>query len=178
MTSGKIPVLASAPTPGREKQKEVRFDWVLKKTSGPGLDAPFCFDILEQLANIPARITIHELLRLAKETREALRDGWLIQNHFWYICRRPLKMTLNPCALNVIMYSWKRLPSSSLLRICSSRTINMIDPCIILDISARRALRGYRLIQGMHSASFPKGSSTSLGYRFTGYPQRLLRYTV
>ena len=36
---------------------------------------PFRFDILAQLANIPARITIHELLRLSKETREALRDA-------------------------------------------------------------------------------------------------------
>jgi len=47
---------------------------MLKKTSGPGLDAPFCFDILAQLANISAPITMHELLRLSKETREALRD--------------------------------------------------------------------------------------------------------
>jgi len=36
---------------------------------------PFRFDILAQLANIPARITIHELLRLSKEKREALRDA-------------------------------------------------------------------------------------------------------
>jgi len=36
---------------------------------------PFRFDILAQLANIPARITIHELLRLSKQTREALRDA-------------------------------------------------------------------------------------------------------
>jgi len=47
----------------------------LKKSSGPGLDAPFRFNILAQLANIPAQITIHELLRLSKETREALRDA-------------------------------------------------------------------------------------------------------
>jgi len=47
---------------------------VLKKTSGPGLDAPFHFDILAQLANISARITIHELFRLSNETRKALRD--------------------------------------------------------------------------------------------------------
>ena len=36
---------------------------------------PFRFDILAQLANIPARITIHELLRLLKERREALRNA-------------------------------------------------------------------------------------------------------
>ena len=63
------------PTSGKEKQKEVRFDRVFKRPLGPGLDVPFRFDILAQLANIPARITIHELLRLSKETREALMDA-------------------------------------------------------------------------------------------------------
>jgi len=47
----------------------------MKKPSGPGLNIPFHFDILAQLANIPARITMHELLRLSKETREALRNA-------------------------------------------------------------------------------------------------------
>ena len=47
----------------------------MKKASGPRLDAPFRFDILAQLANIPARITIHELFRLSKNTREAPRDA-------------------------------------------------------------------------------------------------------
>ena len=75
MMSVEVPVLASVPTPGKEKQKEVWFDRVLKRPSGPGLDVPSCFDILTQLANIPARITIHELLHLSKETREALRDA-------------------------------------------------------------------------------------------------------
>ena len=68
-------MLAPVPTSGKEKQKEVRFDHVLKKPSCPGLNIPFRFDILAQLANIPARITVHELLRLSKETREALRDA-------------------------------------------------------------------------------------------------------
>jgi len=74
-TSVEVPVPASVLTSGKEKQKEVWFDRVLKKPSSPGLDVPFRFDILAQLANILARITIHELLRLSKETREALRDA-------------------------------------------------------------------------------------------------------
>jgi len=41
MTSVEILVLASVPTPGKEKQKEVWFDRVLKKPSGLGLDVPF-----------------------------------------------------------------------------------------------------------------------------------------
>jgi len=75
MTSVQVPASASVLTKGKEKPREVRFDHVLKKPSGPGLDTPFRFDILTQLANILARITIHELLRLSKETREALRDA-------------------------------------------------------------------------------------------------------
>ena len=73
-TSVQMPASTPIPTKGKEKPKEVRFDHVLKKPSGQGLDTPFRFDILAQLANISARITIHELLRLSRETREALRD--------------------------------------------------------------------------------------------------------
>jgi len=47
----------------------------LKKDPPKGLNAPFRFDILAQLANIPARMTLYELLRLSKETREVLRDA-------------------------------------------------------------------------------------------------------
>jgi len=36
---------------------------------------PFRFDILAQLANIPTRITLDELLKLSKSTREALREA-------------------------------------------------------------------------------------------------------
>ena len=36
---------------------------------------PFRFDILAQLANISARITLYELLRLSKSTRDALREA-------------------------------------------------------------------------------------------------------
>jgi len=68
-------MLAPVPTSRKEKQKEVRFDHVLKKSSGPGLNIPFRFDILAQLANIPAHNTVNELLRLLKETKEALRDA-------------------------------------------------------------------------------------------------------
>ena len=54
----------------------------------------------------------------------------------------------------------------------------MIDLCTIPDTSVRHALKEYRLIQGLHSALSPKGSSTFLAYRCIGYPQPLRRYTV
>ena len=39
-----------------------------------GSSTLFCFDVLAQLANIPALITLFELLRLFKPTRNALRE--------------------------------------------------------------------------------------------------------
>ena len=40
-----------------------------------GSTTPYHFDVLAQLANILARITLYELLRLSKSTREALREA-------------------------------------------------------------------------------------------------------
>jgi len=74
MTSGTAaPVQATVPK-DTEKQKEICFDESLKKNPSGGLNAPFCFDILAQLANILAHITLHEILCLSKKMREALRD--------------------------------------------------------------------------------------------------------
>jgi len=43
--------------------------------NGAGSSTPFCFDTLAQLANVPARITLYELMRLSKSTRDALREA-------------------------------------------------------------------------------------------------------
>jgi len=61
----------------------MQFDKALKKNPSKGLNTPFRFDILAQLVNIPACITLHELLRLSKETRLALRDA-LVDKVFWH----------------------------------------------------------------------------------------------
>jgi len=55
--------------------KEVRFDKALKKNPSQGFNTPFRFNILAQLINITAHITLHELIRLSKETRKTLRDA-------------------------------------------------------------------------------------------------------
>ena len=57
-----------------EKQKEIRYVKALPKDKAKGTSAPYRFDVLAQLANIPVRITLYELLRLSKSTREALAD--------------------------------------------------------------------------------------------------------
>ena len=58
-----------------EKQKELQFSKVLSKDVAEGSTAPYYFDVLAQLANIPARINLYELLRLSKSTREALQEA-------------------------------------------------------------------------------------------------------
>ena len=58
-----------------EKQKELRYSKALLKDNAEGSSAPYRFDVLAQLANIPARITLYELLRLSMSTREDLREA-------------------------------------------------------------------------------------------------------
>ena len=57
-----------------EKQKELRYVKALPN-SGAGPSTPFRFDVLAQLANIPARITLYEFLRLFNSARDALREA-------------------------------------------------------------------------------------------------------
>ena len=58
-----------------EKQQDLRCSKALLKDKAEGTLAPYRFDVLAQLANIPARITLYEILRLSKSTREALREA-------------------------------------------------------------------------------------------------------
>jgi len=57
-----------------EKQKGLRYAMALLKDKVEGSSASYHFDILAQLANILARITLDELLRLSKSTEKALRE--------------------------------------------------------------------------------------------------------
>ena len=58
-----------------EKQKELRYTKTLLKYKAEGSSVPYRFDVLAQLANIPARITLYELLRLSKSTKGALGEA-------------------------------------------------------------------------------------------------------
>ena len=60
--------------PSVKKQKELRYVKTLQK-GDVGPSTPFRFDIITQLANIPARITLYELLILFKSTKDALREA-------------------------------------------------------------------------------------------------------
>src|SRR5436189_1175899 len=66
---------AEQPKTMPEKPKEVRYNRPLNKGNAVEVSQPFRFDIINQLTNIPARITLYELLKLSKSTREALREA-------------------------------------------------------------------------------------------------------
>jgi len=70
-----------------EKQKKLRYVKTLLK-SGVGPSTPFCFDVLAQLANISARITLYEFLRLSKSTRDALREA--LENAEIFVTKIPI----------------------------------------------------------------------------------------
>ena len=55
------------------KQKEFRYAKALQKDNATSTH--FRFNVLAQLANIPARITLYEILRLFKSIRKALREA-------------------------------------------------------------------------------------------------------
>src|SRR3954465_11257669 len=65
---------AEQPKTTPKKSKEVRYNRPLNKGKAVEVSQPFRFDIINQLANIPARITLYELLKLSKSTRESLRE--------------------------------------------------------------------------------------------------------
>lgn len=44
----------------------------MKNKALPGLDEPFDYYFLAQLANVPARITMYDLLRLSPDIRQAV----------------------------------------------------------------------------------------------------------
>lgn len=66
---------SSKQTAEKAKEKESRNKQPLGKDKVNGQSQPFCFDVLAQLANIPARITLYELLKLSRNTLEALREA-------------------------------------------------------------------------------------------------------
>src|SRR3954462_15227812 len=59
----------------RWKPREFRYNRPFNEGKAVEVSQPFRFDIINQLANILARITLYELLRLSKSTREALREA-------------------------------------------------------------------------------------------------------
>ena len=59
----------------KPKHKELWYNKVLKKNAPESSGTSFWFDVMAQLANIPVRITLYELLRLSPATRESLHEA-------------------------------------------------------------------------------------------------------
>src|SRR3954470_21312356 len=91
---------AEQPKPTPEKPKEVRYNRPLNKEKAVEVSQPFRFDIINQLANIPARITLYELLKLSKSTREALREA--LADAEVFVTQLPIGSTIDePRSLNI-----------------------------------------------------------------------------
>jgi len=75
-----------------EKQKELWYSKALQKDKAEGSLAPYYFNVLAQLANIPAKITLYELLIMSKSTIEALREALAdAEVLFWLNHKRKIK---------------------------------------------------------------------------------------
>src|SRR3954466_1751952 len=100
-----------------EKPKEVRYNRPLNKGKTVEVSQPFRFDIINQLANILARITLYEHLRLSKSTREALRE--VLADAEVFVTQLPTSLPMNePQSLSV-----SHIPKDIVLlqKICKSR---------------------------------------------------------
>ena len=110
------PQPAAEPTrpstkPPVEKQKETRFSRALQRGIAGGSSAPYRFDVLAQLANIPARITLYELLRLSKSTREALQEA--LANAEVFMTQVPKEEDVEDC----LPVSYTHLTLPTILRV-------------------------------------------------------------
>ena len=116
---------------------------------------------LTQLATIPAHITLHELLHLSKETKEAFRDVFADSESFLtQVLAIPTNDNGNPCPqCNLVQRQVP--PSPSLLRTYSSKIISMIELYTTVGILVLRVSRQSKSIRGLHSASSQGGFSTS-----------------
>src|SRR4051812_34044045 len=91
---------AEQPKTTPKKPREVRYNRPLNKGKAVEVSQPFRFDIINQLANIPARITLYELLKLSKSTREALREA--LADAKVFVTQLPIGSTIDePHSLNV-----------------------------------------------------------------------------
>ena len=84
-TSTDAPGPAQPSMTDKPRPRETRFDKSLRKEAAQGLEWPYNFDILAQLANKSAKLSLYELLRLSKDFRTALSDA--LQNADAYLAQ-------------------------------------------------------------------------------------------
>ena len=96
-----------------------------------GPSTPFCFDVMDQLANISARINLSELLRLFKSIRDALREA--LADAEVFVTQIPAICERKTATIATIPQSG--FPASLLPQKTCKLKGNMIDPCITQSIS-------------------------------------------
>lgn len=98
------------------KQKEVKFDKVIKPNRS--------FDMMAQLSNLPAQLTLYEKLCLSKETRKLLKEALKNIESFATLI---LQLQMMRSALPVIAIKWHDYQVPSLMgRTCPSKILAMI----------------------------------------------------
>ena len=138
----------------------------------------FRFDILAQLANIPARITIHELLRLSKEAREALRDALANSESFLtHMPKIPRGDTQPSCP--ECHHVQSKVPVITFIVEDMLLKDNKHDrPLYYTEYIGSTCIEREQVDLGVHSVSSPKDSSTFLVYHCISCLQPLQQYTT
>jgi len=139
---------------------------------------PFRFDILAQLANIPARITMHKLLRLSKETREALRDALANSESFLtYMPEIPKDDTQSACPKCHHVQS--TVPAITFTAEDMLLKNNKYDrPLYYTGYIGTTCIERVQVDLGSALSISTKGSSTSSAYHYICCPQPLQQYTI
>ena len=150
------PGIGTTPPLDKKKQKEVQFDKSLKKDPSKGLNAPFRFDILAQLANILARMTLYKLLHLSKKTRQMLRDVLANSKTFLtQVSATPTDDKGIPCPQCHL--EQRQVPSITFTpRTCSTKIINMIDLYTTLGILVLHVSKRIQVDPGSALSIIPK----------------------
>lgn len=126
---------AEAPKEMLVERIELRFEKGSKKDYEATI-TPFQFDMLAQVGNIPARITLHKLLWLSKTTRDALREALANSDAFSTHITKPsinVKDSYPHCHQVTRQIPYIML----LLEDMQVKNINILDFCTIRDMKVQ-----------------------------------------
>ena len=127
--------------------------------------------MLTQLANTPSWITIHELLRLLKVTREALRDTLANLDSFLIHMREASKDDSQLLCLEC-HHTQLKIPAITFTAEDMLLKDNKHDqPLYYTGYIGSTCIERVQVDPGSALNIIPKGSSTFLGYRLTDYHQ-------
>lgn len=127
-----------------QKSKELRCTKALARNKAEGSSQPFCFNVLAQLANTPAKITLYELLKLSKSTREALREALAVTE----VIMAQISIGLPQEDMESLHISWHSACITFSLEDMQVHA-KMTCPCTSLDTLGHLKSTTSRLIRGL-----------------------------